>query len=199
MKNLIYAIKNLSFFVLMIIFVTDFYTYAQTVISRELTGFRGNDWESSVEKVKTTEKERYLQSFHGFGIDALSFSGNIAGLKARIDYAFKNRKLFEGTYIINSKDEIRVDFKKLENFLVDEYGNPNFRAGESIDSDSIWEKVTPYGKFKGPELFWKFNNGFIGLIASKFEDDITITVLYSNDKSIREYGSDRLISTDDYK
>ncbi len=83
-------------------------------------------------------------------------------------------------------------------FLIDEYGKPNFRSGLSIDSDSIWIKINDYGKFKGPELFWKFNNGFIGLIASKFEDDITISILYSNDKSIEEYGRDRLISTDNY-
>ena len=179
--------------------LADFYTYSQTGILKDLTGFRGIDWGSSLEKVKTTEKESYLQSFHGFGIDALSYSGSIAGLTARIDYSFKNGKLFEGTYIIYPEDEIRDDFKKLENHLIAEYGKPNFRAGESIHSDSIWEKVTPYGKYKGPELFWKFNNGFIGLIASKFENDVTITVLYSNYKSIKDFENDRIISTDNLK
>ena len=199
MKIFICTAKRIYLLVLLNILFIDCTIFSQTVISRELTGFRGSSWNSGIEKVKAKERESYLQSFHGFGIDAISYKGNIAGLTARIDYSFKEGKLFEGTYVINPEGEIRGDFKKLEKFLTAEYGKPNFRAGEMIDSDSIWIKINDFGKFKGPELFWKFTNGFIALVASKFEDDITITVLYSNDKSIREYGSDRLISTDDYK
>ncbi len=197
MKRFTPAYRSLNFFILIYFLFPGFYIYSQIKSSGELSGFRGIKWGSSTDKVKAAEKETYLQSFHGFGIDALSYNGSIAGLKARIDYSFKGNKLFEGTYTVNPEDEIKIDFNKLERYLTAEYGKPDFRAGRSINSDSVWISVNDYGKFSGPELFWKFDNGFIGLIASKFESDITITVLYSNDKSIEDYGSDRLISTDE--
>jgi len=199
MKKFIPVFTKIYLFVFFNILFIDSNILSQTVISGELKGFRGYNWGISLDYVKSTETESYLQSFHGFGIDALSYKGEIAGLTARIDYSFKDRKLFEGTYTINPVNEIRDDFNKLKFFLTDEYGKPNFRAGQSINSDSIWIKINDYGKYKGPELFWKFSNGFIGLIAVKFEDDITITVLYSKGNSIEEYGQDRIISTDEYK
>lgn len=199
MKNFISVSKRIYLFILANILFVDCNILSQTVISGELKGFRGSVWGSSINKVRSTETESYLQSFQGFGIDALSYKGEIAGLTARIDYSFKDGKLFEGTYTINPVNEIRDDFNKLKIFLTDEYGKPNFKAGQSINSDSIWIKINDYGKYKGPELFWKFSNGFIGLIAVKFEDDITITVLYSKGNSIEEYGQDRIISTDEYK
>ncbi len=199
MKNFIPVFKRICLFVLLNTLFIDSNILFQTVIPKELKGFREYNWGISIDYVKSTETENYLQSFHGFGIDALSYRGEIAGLTARIDYSFKDGKLFEGTYTINPEAEIKITFNKLEKYLVDEFEKPNFRAGRSINSDSIWIKINNYGKYKGPELFWKFKNGFIGLIAAKFEDDITITVLYSNDNSIEKYGSDRLISTDEYK
>ena len=177
MKSMLFVLKCLSFFIFLNIFLSKDFLYGQTKIFSELTGFRGVPWGSKMDKVKATETESYMQLFHGFGIDALSYKGYIAGLTARIDYSFKDGKLFEGTYIINSSDDYKIDFNKLKGFLIGKYGKPDLRAGLSIESDSIWIKVTDYGKFRGPELYWKFNNGFIGLIASKFEDDITLTVL----------------------
>ena len=173
--------------------------YSQTERFRELQGFRGVAWGSTMNKVKATETERYMQLFHGFGIDALSYKGNVAGLTARIDYSFKENKLIEGTYSINPGNYFKTDFNKLKNFLRDKYGNPDFRVGPFIDSDSVWIKVTDYGQFRGPELYWKFRNGFIALVASKFDEEITLTVLYTNSKSIKDYGKDRLISTEIYK
>jgi len=199
MKNFIPVSKRICLFVLVNILFIESNILSQTVIPGDLKGFRGYNWGNSLDYVKSTETENYLQSFHGFGIDALSYKGKIAGLTARIDYSFKDGKLFEGTYTINPDDEIGNDFNKLKEYLSDEFGKPNFRAGPSINSDSFWIKINDYGKYKGPELFWKFSNGFIGLIAAKFEDDISITVLYSTSNSIEEYGQDRIISTDDYK
>ena len=163
-----------------------------------MSGFRGIEWGSSLDKVKSLETSTYMQSFHGFGIDALSYEGDIAGLDARIDYSFKDGELFEGTYSIYPGDLFKAEFNKLKKYLIDNYGRPNYKAGRSIDMDSVWIKVTDYGEFKGPELYWKFKNGFIALIASKFDEDITITVLYTNSKSIEEYGKDKLISTDTF-
>lgn len=199
MKNFIPVFKIICLFVLLNLLLINSDIFSQTDLSGELKGFRGYNWGISLDYVKTKETGSFLQSFHGFGIDAFSYKGDIAGLTARIDYSFKDGKLFEGTYTINPEDAIKRTFKKLEKYLSNELGKPNFRAGRLIDSDSIWIKYNDYGKYKGPELFWKFSNGFVGLIASRFEDDITITVLYSNGKSIEEYGSNRLISTDDYK
>ncbi|MFZ0452639.1 MAG: hypothetical protein WAM24_02750 [Ignavibacteriaceae bacterium] len=199
MKNFIPVFKRICLFVLLNILLINPDILSQTVKQGKLEGFRGYSWGISIDYIKSTETGDYMQSFHGFGIDALSYKGEIAGLVARIDYSFKDGKLFEGTYTINPEDEIKNTFKKLEKYLIEEFGKPKFKAGKSINSDSIWIKISDLGKYKGPELFWKFSNGFIGLIAAKFEEDTTITVLYSNDKSIEEYGSDRLISTDDYK
>ncbi len=189
--------KILSNFLFFYILLNGF-LFSQQDISEELSGFRGTAWGSSMDKVKSVETAVYMQSFHGFGIDALSYKGNIAGLDARIDYSFKDGKLFEGTYSIYPGDSFKAEFNKLKKYLIDDYGRPIYRAGPSIDMDTVWIKVTDYGEFKGPELYWKFNNGFIGLIASKFDEDITITILYTNSKSIEEYGKNKQISTDTF-
>ncbi len=198
MKSMLVVLKRLSFFIFLNIFLMNGFLYSQIKIYNDLPGFRGVAWGSKIDKVKATETESYMQFFHGFGIDALSYKGYIAGLTARIDYSFKDGKLFEGTYSITPDEEFKIDFNKLKSFLINKYGKPDLRAGLSIESDSLWIQVTDYGKFRGPELYWKFKNGFIGLIASKFEEDVTLTVLYSSEKSIENYGKDRLISTEDY-
>jgi hypothetical protein len=188
-------------FIVLNLFVITFsynFLFSQTEEKGELNGFRNAVWGSSFKEVKAAETEEYLQSFHGFGVDALSYKGNIAGLLARIDYSFKDGKLFEGTYSINPEQYFKIDFGKLKNYLTDKYGKPDFRAGPLVNSDSVWIKITDYGKFKGPELYWKFTNGFVGLIASKFEIEITLTILYSNNKSIENFSKDELISTDNF-
>jgi hypothetical protein len=146
MKNFIPVSKRIYLFVLLNILFVESNIISQTLIPGELNGFRGYNWGISIDYVKSTETEYYLQSFHGFGIDALSYKGEIAGLNARIDYSFKDGKLFEGTYTINPDDEIGNDFNKLKEYLSDEFGKPNFRAGPSINSDSFWIKINDYGK-----------------------------------------------------
>ncbi len=162
----------------------------------ELSGFRNSKWGSTVNEIKASETEYYLQSFSGFGVYALSYTGRYAGLKTRIDYTFKDKKLVEGSYIFNPDGDVKRDFKELEKSLINEYGKPGFKAGTLIDSDSIWIPVTKYGRYKGPELYWKFKNGFIALIASKFENDITITILFSSSKSIKDYNKENETSTE---
>ena len=165
----------------------------QTDSSKELTGFRNVPWGSSIEEVKSKETESYLQTFEGFGVYALSYRSKIAGLTTRIDYTFKNGKLIEGSYTFEPSKFFKNDFNKLKDFLITEYNKPDFKAGPSIESDSVWIMVTKYGKYRGPELYWRFNNGFIALVASRFEDKITLTILYTNE-SIQEYNKDREIS-----
>ena len=170
--------------------------YAQTDSLKELTGFRNSKWGSAVNEVKSSEKEYYLQSFSGFGVYALSYTSRFAGFRTRIDYTFKKGKLVEGTYSFNPSGDIRSDFKKLQKTLISKYGKPSFEVGPLIDSAFVWIQLTKYGRYKGPELYWKFSNGFIALVASKFENDITFTILFSNSKSIEEYNRDREVSTE---
>jgi hypothetical protein len=164
--------------------------------SKELTGFRNFPWGSSIYEVKSLETENYLQTFIGFGVYALSYKSRIAGLTTRIDYTFKRGRLIEGSYSFHSAGYFKQDFNKLKDFLIAEYSEPDLKAGPLIESDSVWIKVTEYGRYKGPELYWLFSNGFIALVASKFEDEITLTILYTNDKSIEEYNKDREVSVE---
>ena len=158
-----------------------------------LKGFRGVEWGASKHKVKSVVKDYYLQSFSGFGIEALSYKGRIAGIEARIDYNFKDNKLVDGLYSINPNSSFHKDFKVLRNFLIEQYGEPDTKAGPDIDSSSVWIKENNYGRFRGPELYWSFKNGFIGLHASKFKDDITITVIYVEGKTVEEFYKESLI------
>ena len=169
----------------------------QTKSSKELTGFRNVPWGSSIDEVKSKETESYLQSFEGFGIYALSYKSKIAGLSTRVDYTFKNGKLVEGSYSFKSGKSFKNDFNTVKNFLITEYNKPDFKAGPSIESDSVWIMVTKYGKYRGPELYWQFNNGFVALIASRFEDRITLAILYTNE-SIQEYNKSREISVESF-
>ena len=50
-----------------------------------LPSFRNVSWDSSLREVEEKETAQYLQKFTGFGIEALSYEGNIAGVVARID------------------------------------------------------------------------------------------------------------------
>ena len=84
----------------------------------------------------------------------------------------------------------------MQKSLISEYGKPSFEICSLIDSAFVWIQITKYGRYKGPELYWKFSNGFIALVASKFENDITFTILFSNSKSIEEYNRDREVSTE---
>ncbi len=169
----------------------------QTESTKELTSFRNVPWGSSMEEVKSRETENYLQTFEGFGIYSLSYKGKIIGLITRIDYTFKNGKLVEGSYTFESGEYFKDDFNKLKDFLISEYNKPDFKAGPSIESDSVWIMVTKYGKYKGPELYWQFSNGFVALIAARFENKITLTILYTNN-SIKEYNNDRGISVESF-
>ena len=191
-----HLIKILS---LLLFFIVEERTLTcQTGSTKELSGFRNIPWGSSINEVKAKETESYLQSLKGFGIYALSYKSRIAGLKTRIDYTFKKGKLIEGSYSFQPVEYFKQDFNKLKDFLIAEYDEPDLKAGPLIESDSVWIKVTKYGRYKGPELYWLFSNGFIALVASKFEDEITLTILYTNDKSIEEYNKDREVSVESF-
>ena len=155
--------------------------------------------EALLNEVKEKETAYYLQTFHGFGIEALSYKGKIAGLDARIDYDFKNNKLIEGSYRIISDDNFKEDYSTLFNFLGNLYGKPDLRTGISYESDSVWIKTTDYNMYIGPSIYWVFNNGFIGLISQKYKEEITLIVLYVHNVTIEEYNSGKTVELKNYK
>jgi len=169
--------------------------FSQNKLSKErlLKDFRGIEWGTPKNKVKSIVKDYYLQEYSGFGIEALCYKGKIAGLEARIDYNFKNNKLVDGLYSINPNSSFHKDFITLRDFLIKEYGKPEIKIGPDIDSSAVWKKENNYGRFRGPELYWSFKNGFIGLHASKFKDDITINVLYVEGKTVEEFYKESMV------
>ena len=152
-----------------------------------LPELRNVKWNSSLKDVKEKETAHYLQTFNGFGVEALSYKGKIAGLDARIDYDFKDKKLIEGSYRVNSDDNFKEDFITLLNFLEIQYGKPELRAGPLYTFDSVWIKTNDYGMFIGPSIYWEFKDGFIGLISQRYKDEITLIVLYAYNTTIEEY------------
>ena len=149
--------------------------------------FRNISWNTSIEVVKEKESAYYLQEFSGFGIVTLSYKDKIAGVEARVDYTFKNDRLIEGTYIIKPGDSFKKIFVLLSEYLRKEIGKPDYRSGPLYSSDTLWIKENDYGRFSGPSFYWVFIDGFISLLSQKFEDDITVTVLYAHGSSIENY------------
>lgn len=176
----------------LILFVISGLAYTFPLISipdsnRTLSGFRNIPWGSSMKEVREKEEAHYLQTFYGFGITAISFKDNVAGIQARIDFTFKDDKFTEGSYIINTEDFYKKDFVELIKFVVQKFGQPEYRSGRIYTEDSVWVKENEYGSFSGPSYYWEFKNGFVALISKKFKEEITITVLFANSSSIEGY------------
>jgi hypothetical protein len=159
----------------------------------KLTQFRGSPFGSSPSEVKSMETAPSLQSFSGWGIYALSYTGRFAGMQARIDYTFADDKLIEGSYILEPGDDYVDAFCLCRDKISEESGNPNSWAIAVISHDNIWHKKNDFGLYEGPQLFWIFEKGFIALHSSKFNDKITITVLFSGREGIGDYNAESLI------
>jgi len=187
-----------TYIIILICFVGNFQPQNIIDSTQTLPEFRNVKWESSISEVREIETARYLQSFAGFGIEALSFKGNIAGLDTRIDYTFTEDKFTEGSFIIISEDSFRENFQILLSYLKNLYGTPDYRSGLLYTADSVWIKLTDTGLFRGPSLYWEFGNGFIGLISEKFKEEITITILYAYNKTIEEYSTRNLVELKEY-
>ena len=187
------------YFIISVCSVADLpaFTFVDSILV--LPEFRNVKWGSSLREVEEKETADYLQKFSGFGIETLSYEGNIAGLDARIDYTFKNKKLIEGSYTVISKDTFSEDFLTLLSFLENHYGRPEYSSGPLYTSDSVWIKINDFGMFTGPSFYWVFNNGFIGLISQKFKEEITLTILFASDLTVDEYNSKNLVELKNYK
>lgn len=161
-----------------------------------LAGFRGFDWNSSLESIRSNEKSGYMQTSITLNKKVLSFSGEVENIKTRIDFVFEDDKLIEGSYSFDDLEDIKKVFYSIRNFIVKDYGHPDFGAVGRIDTDKIWVKVNNYGLFRGPELYWQFLNGFIAMLSSKYEDNITLTVLFVHNKTIKQYSEEILMPVD---
>lgn len=181
--------KSNLYLIISFFFIADLQAFTFTDSTLTIPDFRNVKWGSSLEDVKEMETARYLQTFSGFGIEALSYEGNFAGVEVRIDYTFKNKKLTEGSYTVISENNFREDFQTLMGSLENDYGSPGYSSGRLYTSDSVWIKINEYGYFIGPSFYWVFPNGFISLISEKFKDEITLTILFIPDLSIEEYNS----------
>lgn len=175
---------------LFLIFISVFsYSFSQNTNETELPGFRNFEWGVSPEKVKENESARYLQTFSGFGTYVLSFRGDFLQLNSRIDYSFKDSMLVEGSYQIGTDFTYETDFIKIRDHFTKLYGKPAYWAITKFDSKPRWIKQSDLGSFRGPELFWEFEDGFIAIQSSKYIEEITITVLYVHNQEISEYGN----------
>ncbi len=157
-----------------------------------LNTFREIRFYSLPEEVEELESAKYMQEFTGFGIYAISYKGKFAGLDVRIDYTFREDKFKEGSYNIAESDNIREDFYSFQSELENIYGKPHFYSNRLISDKDIWIKESDYGSFKGPELYWQFKNGFIVLLASKFKEEESLTILFAVDKDIGSYGAEKV-------
>lgn len=165
---------------------------AQSVDSMgaKLLGFRNFLWGTAPIEIKSQETSQLLQSSTEYGIYYLTYEGKIENLNVIIDYVFKENKLKAGSYTLSPADSFKSDFMRLERFIAAQYGNPNSQAFADINSDSLWIKQNEYGLFTGPQLHWKFDDGYIILHSSKAGQKITITVLFLNYTKFRDYLDD---------
>ena len=191
--------RNILFFIISIRFFSDLSALSLPDSIPALPEFRNVKWGCSLRDVEEKETAHYLQKFSGFGIEALSYQGKIAGLNARIDYTFKNKKFTEGSYTVISNDSFRNDFLTLLSFLKIQYGEPGYSSDPIYRSDSVWIKINDFGMFMGPSFYWVFEDGFIGLISEKFKEETTLTILFAFNLTIDEYNSKNLVELKNYK
>ena len=178
--------KTLKLFLILIFLFS--YSFSQNKKESKLPAFRHFEWGASPEKVKENESARYLQTFSGFGTYALSFRGEFLELDSRIDFSFKDSMLVEGSYQIGSDFTYEKDFIKIRDHFTKLFGKPAYWAITKFDSKPRWIRQSDLGSFRGPELFWEFDDGFIAMQSSKYIEEITITVLYVHNQKINEYG-----------
>ena len=166
---------------------SQFYSNQNNTQSKKLPKFRSFDWNSNIEFVKENEEASYLQSFSGFGVFALSYKGKFENYSSRIDYTFKNDSLAECSYTIECGNFFE-DFIKIRNSLITELGSPSFWAKSKIIFNNVWVKKNDFGTFYGPELYWQYDDGFVGMLSEKSTDGTTITIIYLHQQTIQDYG-----------
>lgn len=191
--------KLRGYFLFIVLFCAAGALPGQTESAARMPLFRNAEWNLSLEKVKENESAYYLQKFIGFGVETISFKDEIAGMDARIDFTFKKDKLTEGAYIINPGDDYRENLLVMLKYLTAKIGKPSFRSGPDINARQSWVKENDYGSYHGASFYWAFSDGFVALISRKFEEDITISVLYAHGSSIARYAENNGVELGEFK
>ena len=148
--------------------------------------FRECEWGEKFVDVRANEVETYLQTTYGFGQKILSYTTKIAGYKARVDYVFKDERLVEGIYEIKV-DSFEVAFDEIRQFYIEKLDYPVYWSGSHPLTKTNW-KGNENGLCRGPEIYWEYFDGFIAIVAEKYKQEITISILYVYDKTIVDYG-----------
>jgi len=149
--------------------------------------FRGMEWGETIKDIKSKELAKYGQTFIGYGESIISYFGEIASHETIIDYVFNDNILTEASYNLDVED-FTPTFESIKNHYINKLGEPNYWASLHPKFVGNWKGDEENGLCRGPEIYWEYCNGFIGIIAEKYKEDITLTVLYVHNKTILDYG-----------
>ena len=177
---------KLAFHFITIILVSTI-TLAQGSDAKDvLPNFRGTEWGTSYANVEAKELAEYHQDFIGFGMTILSYKGKLLNYEAGIDYVFESDTLTEAMYILEVESFPEI-YQKIKEHYFSKYDEPHYWANAHPHAVFNWGEEEN-GVCKGPEIYWEFCDGFIGIISEKDNDEISITVLYAYNKTILDYG-----------
>ena len=178
------------------VFITFFFVFNSINAQKQLEGFRNFKWNVTPEEIRENEDARFMQTFEGFDIYAISYRDKFADERARIDYTFKENKLVEGSYQFTFDEDVEEKFIKIRDELISKNGKPNFWAIKKITDEHIWVRETNLGSSRGPELYWQFDNGFIGIQTSSYKEEYTITIIYVSNKTLDQYRNQDIFTTE---
>lgn len=153
----------------------------------KLPEFRNFIWGESIENVRSIELLKYMQESMGFGEEVLSYYGKITGIDARVDYVFKSGKLVEGIYEI-TVENFDDEFEKVKTHFINKYDYPIYWANAHPNTNINWTDSDKNGFCRGPEIYWDYVDGFLAIITEKYNEEITITILFAHEKTIKDYG-----------
>lgn len=149
--------------------------------------FRSIDWGESVESVRNLELSEYDQAYIGFGVYILTFHDKHLGYESKIDYVFEEDELVEAFYTIEA-ETFEETYNIIKENYINKFGRPNYWSSAHPDASikRVFESEEEY--CRGPEIYWEFCNGFLGIISERYKQSITITILFVHNKTIDEYG-----------
>lgn len=152
-----------------------------------IPNFRGIEWGESIQGVRSLELAKYDQLYIGFGVHILTFHDTHLNYYTKIDYVFEEEKLKEAFYTIET-ESFEETFQNIKASYINRFGRPNYWSSSHPDAsiNSVFESESDY--CRGPEIYWEFCNGFLGIISEKYKETITITILFVHEKTIEDYG-----------
>lgn len=176
----------IHYFILFFVIGSNLYSQVQTLVD-SIPNFRGIEWGQSIEGVRSLELAKYDQSYIGFGVYILTYHGNHLNYDSKIDYVFEEDVLKEAFYTIETK-LFTETFESIKEHYINRFGRPNYWSSSHPDATINWVFESEEDYCRGPEIYWEFCNGFLGIISEKYKASITITILFVHNKTIEDYG-----------